>query len=340
MGVLRYGIPFVALATVPLGFGLGGAWCWLTVLATPVGLLVFDWLLGEDRLTPPGPDSWSYRLLPWLYIPLQIGVIAWAALAVSRPGVGLMDAVGLTASVGVAAGVFGMLAAHEMVHSPRPAERALGLLMLGTVGYMHFRIAHIHGHHRHAATRDDPASARAGESAYAFVVRSVAGQWLEAWVFERRRLAGRGLQPLSASNRMLHYLLVEGLVVAGVVALGPRALAFWLAQAVLSVVLLEVFNYVAHYGLSRRRLASGALERIGERHSWNASRRMNNWSLFNMGRHTDHHRSGTRPYQRLESAPGSPELPCGYAAAVLLAMAPPLWRRVMDPRVASWMAVD
>jgi alkane 1-monooxygenase len=315
---------------------LGGAWSWLTVAAAPAALVVLDGVLGGDEDAPAGSEAWAYRLLPWLYIPLQIAVIVWAAVEIGRPDVGVVRALGLTASVGFTGGVFGMLAAHDMVHSRRSVERGLGLTMLAAMGYMHFRIAHIQGHHRRAATREDPASARLGESAFAFVARSVAGQWREAWAFEAERLARSGQPNALLANRMVQYAAWQVLLAGAFAALGPPALAFWFAQAVLAIIHLELFNYVAHYGLSRRRDPSGVLERMAPRHSWNASRRMNNWALFNMGRHADHHRSGSLRYQRLEAVPGSPELPCGYAGAVLLALAPPLWRRIMDPRAAAW----
>jgi alkane 1-monooxygenase len=263
-------------------------------------------------------------------------VTAWAAFLIARPGVNLVEAIGLTVSVGVTAGIFGILAAHEMVHSPVAAERALGLVLLASVGYMHFRIAHIHGHHVHAATFKDPATARRGEGAYRFIVRSVSGQVREAWAFETARLRRGGRRVFGPGNRVLLYFAIEALLGAGVAFLGPRSLAFFVGQAVLAVALLEMFNYIAHYGLARRPLGGG-LERLGPRHSWNSSRRMNNWSLFNMGRHSDHHRRPTQAYQRLEIEPDAPELPTGYAGAILLALTPPLWRKVMDPRVDVWM---
>ena len=40
--------------------------------------------------------------------------------------------------------------------------------MLAGVLDMPFAIAHVHGHHRRAATCEDPATARRGESVYAF----------------------------------------------------------------------------------------------------------------------------------------------------------------------------
>jgi len=337
MRSLRYAIPFLFLASAPLGFMLGGAWSYLTIALMPAAICGFDWLLGFETERPAPAGNLAYRLLPWLYIASQIAVIVWAATAVARPGVTFTAGLGLTLSVGVTAGVFGFLAAHEMVHSRSAGERALGLTMLAFVGYMHFRIAHIHGHHIRAATSDDPASARRGETAYSFVIRSVSGQFREAWAFEAERLRRRD-QPVVGDNRMLAYLLVEIAIAASAALLGPAALAFWLAQAVLAIILLELFNYIAHYGLTRVRLPGGGLERLGDRHSWNSTRRMNNWALFNMGRHSDHHRQPSQAYQRLRIEPNAPELPAGYAGAILLALFPPLWRKVMDPLVDRWMA--
>ncbi len=337
MRTLRFGIPFLFLASAPLGFVLGGAWSFLTMALAPAALCTFDLVLGFEADAQAPPGARRYRALPYLYIALQIAVTVWAAASIGRPGVSLVEAVGLTISVGVTAGIFGILAAHEMVHSPVPAERALGLVLLASVGYMHFRIAHIHGHHVHAATLKDPATARRGEGAYRFIVRSVTGQIREAWAFETARLRYRGRRAFGPSNRMLLYLAIEALIAAGVAWVGLRSLAFFVGQAVLAVALLEMFNYIAHYGLARRPQPAGGLERLGPRHSWNSSRRMNNWALFNMGRHSHHHRRPTQAYQRLEIEPGAPELPTGYAGAILLALTPPLWRRIMDPRVEVWM---
>jgi alkane 1-monooxygenase len=223
-----------------------------------------------------------------------------------------------------------------MVHSSHARERALGLTQLASVGYMQFRIAHIHGHHVHGATPDDPASARRGESVYAFVVRSVTGQTREAWAFEAARLGRRGRPAFGLGNRMIAYLLVEAAIAVAMGLFSLRALAFWLGQAILAVFMLELFNYIAHYGLQRKPRPGGGFERIEPHHSWNSSRRMNNWSLFNMGRHSDHHRSPTRAYQSLERQNEEPELPTGYGGAILMALIPPLWRGIMDPRVQAW----
>ena len=54
-----------------------------------------------------------------------------------------------------------------------------------------------------------------------------------------------------------------------------------------------------------------------------------------MGRHSDHHRRPAAPFEQLRRLDAAPELPAGYAGSILLAFVPPLWRRVMDKRVAA-----
>jgi alkane 1-monooxygenase len=321
----------VFLALIPVGASLGGVWTFMAAAVTPLGLASLDSALGDDAGSV-GPDGAQLpRWLPRVYILVQLAVTAWAAIRVSLPGTPLVDSLGLAVSSGVTTGVFGFVAAHEMIHSRDRGEQALGLTLLGSVFYMHFRIAHLYGHHRRAATFEDPASARLGEGLYGFLLRSIGGQFAEAWRFETQRGGGRG----KPANRMIRYLAIEAAVLVVIALSGWRPLLFMLLVAAIAVGLLESFNYVAHYGLTRRVGLDGRAERLAAHHSWNSRRWMNNASLFNMGRHSDHHRRMTRSYEALEPVEGAAELPSGYASALLLALVPPLWRRVMDPRAEA-----
>jgi alkane 1-monooxygenase len=132
---------------------------------------------------------------------------------------------------------------------------------------------------------------------------------------------------------MVADLLVELMIAAAVALVSPIALLFLVATAIIAVVLLETFNYVAHYGMQRRLLPSGRYEPLGPQHSWNSRRWMNNAALFNMGRHSDHHRQTARSFEKLRSVHDEGELPFGYAGAIVTAFIPPLWRRVMDVRI-------
>ncbi len=108
---------------------------------------------------------------------------------------------------------------------------------------------------------------------------------------------------------------------------------FRCAEGLIAVLELETVNYIEHYGLARRENESGRFEPIGAQHSWNSSHRLTGWFLFNLPRHADHHLEEGRRYQQLRHFEESPQLPTGYAGMTLLSLVPPLWRRVMDPRI-------
>lgn len=55
------------------------------------------------------------------------------------------------------------------------------------------------------------------------------------------------------------------------------------------VIVLEVINYIEHYGLRRKRLPDGTYEKVTIRHSWNAPHRFTNYLLYKLQRHSDHH---------------------------------------------------
>jgi alkane 1-monooxygenase len=122
--------------------------------------------------------------------------------------------------------------------------------------------------------------------------------------------------------------------------LGVPGLTFFALQALVAIVLLELVNYIEHYGLLRRQRADGSYERVTPRHSWNDSHHVSNLALLNLQRHSDHHAHAARRYQVLRHHDEAPQLPTGYASLVLLALLPPLWRRFMDPRVAAWKAAN
>jgi alkane 1-monooxygenase len=334
--MLLYGGPFLLLASIPAFFyALGPAGPLLTV-----GLLLAA-LIGAEFISPRGDvirgasNPGRYRILFYIYVPLQLASVAWAieeCIHTSTLGV-----VSLILSVGIATGVFGMLAAHELVHSRGRGERVLGGVMLAGMAYRHFRIAHVHFHHRFAATERDSATARLGEGFYAFLIRTMSGQFVEAWHFERTR---PGVKSLLA-NRAAIDLGVTILVCAIILAVwGPLGLSVFLAQSFVAITVLELFNYIAHYGLKRRADFTGKFEPLGDHHSWNSSNVLVNLLIFNMGRHSYHHRKPSASYQDLQFVATAPELPAGYAGSILLALVPPLWRHVMDHRVEKLRAAE
>jgi alkane 1-monooxygenase len=338
---LPHVIGFVLPPLIVWSVALGGVWTFLPLVVVYVALPLADQGLNVEN--PSGAvaqdlseNAW-FRAVTWIWVPTQIGLVFWVLAAVAEGRPNPVEIVGLTLSLGVTNGGIGITFAHELIHRSRRFERALGETLLASVCYMHYTIEHVHGHHRHVGTPQDPATARFGEPSYAFIVRSVLGGVRSAWRIEARRLAKQGRPVWHPSNRMLRYACVQAAVNAAVLSVfGWLALAVFLGQSIVAFSLLEIINYIEHYGLFRREIAPGRYERVEPWHSWNSSHRVSNWILINLARHADHHLTASKRYQVLHTLDAAPQLPAGYSAMVLLALAPPLWRRVMDPRVEQW----
>jgi alkane 1-monooxygenase len=340
--LLPLSMPLLILA----GYRLGGAWNFLALGWLFVALPALDYVLGSDTAPVLARDEreagWA-RFFDWilyLWVPIQLALIVWSAAAFAAlPDV--LSRVGLAYSLGVVTGGVGIVVAHELGHRLRGTERALGCVLLASVGYAHFYIEHNKGHHSRVATPDDPATARAGESFWRFLPRTVIGQFASAWHIERQRLESLGLRPASAANRMLWVIAAPIAIAAALgLAFGAAATVLFVVQAAVAVSLLEEVNYLEHYGLVRRRRADGRYETVTPRHSWNSSQRLSNWFLFNLQRHSHHHAQVTRHYEELLHMPEAPQLPTGYGGMILVALVPPLWRRVMDPRLEAWRALE
>jgi alkane 1-monooxygenase len=210
----------------------------------------------------------------------------------------------------------------------------LSKIALAQTGYGHFFIEHNRGHHVRVATPEDPASARLGESFWEFLPRTVAGSVRSAWRLERVRLDRLGKGVWTLHNDVLSaWALTLALFAVLVAVFGAGVLPWLVVQAVFGFSLLEVVNYLEHYGLLRQKKEDGRYERCLPEHSWNSNNVASNVLLYHLQRHSDHHANPTRRYQALRHVNEAPQLPTGYAGMIVLAWFPPLWRRVMDPRL-------
>jgi len=341
--VIRFVLALVIPGAAFIGLALGGWWTWLAVVQSYVVFPVFDWLVPGDPRNPASHQEASlsarvgYRLLTASAVPIQFGLIAYGGYVVTAPGATAIEIIGAILAVGISSGGFGIVAAHELMHQRR-VERVLSRLLMSSVTYAHFCIEHVQGHHIHVGTPADPASAPRGQGFYRFLLQTTIGSWRSAWRIEVARLARKGQPILHPHNRILQDIVFSGALGAGAVLLwGWLGLVFFVGQSAIAVLELEAINYIEHYGLRRRETAPGVFEATTSRHSWNTHRRLTNQALFNLGRHADHHNHAGRRYQILRHEPEAPQMPAGYAAMLLLAFVPPLWRRVMDPRVSSVM---
>jgi len=311
--------------------------------AGPVFILVIipllDWVFGTDRSNPPDwaveqlAEDRFYRWCTFLFLPLQYAGLVFACWVVTTRGLSLVDQFGYALTVGTVAGV-AINTAHELGHKSVKAERRLAKLALAQSGYGHFYVEHNRGHHNRVATPEDPASSRLGETFWEFLPRTVVGSARSAWELEARRLRAQGKKVWSTDNDVLTAWAMTVVLFAGLTAaFGVKILPFLVVQAVFGFSLLEVVNYLEHYGLMRQKDANGRYERCQPEHSWNSNHVASNVILYQLERHSDHHAHPTRRYQALRHFNDAPQLPSGYGLMLGLAYLPPVWRRVMDHRV-------
>jgi alkane 1-monooxygenase len=332
-------LPFLAVGLVK-ATGMSLFW-WFGPMFVFGILSLLDTLIGKDSENPP--DSMVarlegdryYRWCVYLFLPLQLAALVRACAEWSSGSLSVFDCLGLATTMGVVGGV-GINTAHELGHKSEKVERWLSKITLAQSGYGHFYIEHNRGHHVRVATPEDPASSRLGESFWAFLPRTVLGSLASAWEIEKRRLHRKGKQALSLENDAVNaWAMTIALYATLLAVFGMSVLPWLLVQAVVGFSLLEVVNYLEHYGLARQKLPDGRYEPCAPRHSWNSNNIVSNVLLYHLQRHSDHHAYPSRRYQALRSFDEAPELPSGYGTMAVIALLTPLWRRIMDPRVIA-----
>lgn len=332
------------------GYYLGGAGHWFIHLFVFGLVPLMDFILSTDKRNVPKGEiseqtkAFFYRFVTYFWVYVQLGVLGWAFYIIATVDLSWLEWLSLTTGTALVTGGIGITVAHELGHKNTKIEQFYAKVLLMTVCYIHFIIEHNRGHHVRVATPDDPATSRFGETFYSFWYRSVTGGYVSAWEIEKDRLIKKGIPVWSMKNEMIWFALLPILFISLVTLflsqmLGYfvwQVLVFFLIQSVLGFSLLEVVNYLEHYGMERKKLPSGFYERVTPLHSWNASHIVSNFLLFQLQRHSDHHAAAHKRYQVLDHVEESPQLPAGYSAMILVALIPPLWFNLMNPRLKSW----
>jgi NAD(P)H-flavin reductase/ferredoxin len=333
----------------------GGVWTTIGLFAVIAFYVCGDALFGDDTSAPRFRHPSVLTVQLWLALPLVAGIVFTAVWTVS-PGDPLgygawiqsltgwdvlaareashfghhLAAVILT---GLMIGMVGTIPAHELVHRTwDPVSLAIGRALLAFSFDTVFAIEHVYGHHRYVATPEDPATAPRGRNVYAHILNSTWRGNVSAWRIESTRLLRRGHSALGWRNNVIRGHAASLALVGLAFAMGGWLTAgFFIACALWGKALLEIVNYMEHYGLVR-----DAATPVAPRHSWNTNRRISSWSLFNLTRHSHHHAQGEVPYQDLKPFPDAPMMLGGYLTTIIVALVPPLWHRLMTPRVLDW----
>ncbi|MBS1302317.1 alkane 1-monooxygenase [Loktanella sp. SALINAS62] len=341
-------LPFwLSLLLIPIAWvsAIAGGWA---VLLVPVstwylfGIIDIFAGLNEANEDPQTPDDqlWWYRLITIIWAPVQaVSLFAMIAYATRAEHLGGWELVGLFFGMGVITGTIGINYAHELMHQKPKIERWMADVLLAMALYSHFRSEHLLVHHRYVGTPRDPVTARYNEGFHRYFPRVVVQCAKSGVAAESAMLARKGLPWHHRSNPIWRYAGLQlGFVMLALLAGGWLGLALFLLQAFIAVWHLELVNYIEHYGLTREHLGDGKYEHTKPHHSWNAAFKASNWLLINLQRHSDHHYKPDRRFPLLQNydAADAPQLPYGYSVMGIVAMTPPVWRRMMNPRVRAW----
>ncbi|MDX1461455.1 MAG: alkane 1-monooxygenase [Marinirhabdus sp.] len=335
-----YSIPLAAI----LGLSLRGSWAFFTPIFAFILIPILELLLPvqEDNLTEEQVaakcNNRLFDLLLYLNLPLVYGIVGYFLWSLTIYNYTTAELVGLTFSVGIAVGSNGINVAHELGHRKTRWEKTLAKILLIPALYMHFYIEHNYGHHLHAATKEDPASAKYNQTVYSFWFTSIVRQYVSAWKIQFQLLKRSSRSFLSVHNDMLCYTFLQTVYLVLVyLYLGAVPTLIAIGIGITSAILLETINYIEHYGLRRSKLKSGRYERVREMHSWNSNHVMGRVILYELTRHSDHHYISSKKYQILECHEGSPQMPYGYPTSMLLSLIPPLWFSIMNKRIPEGM---
>ena len=353
--IAKFSLFHVLTLIAIIAFLAGSYWIAFSFLVTDLLIVLGDHFFGDDESTPEYKSDTALNAQLYLALPLLL-MLVFAALWQLTPG----DALGFGAWLsqltgydfvvakeqtvlwqkvlgvfyaGLLISTIGTVTGHEFVHRTWDAKALVtGRWLLAFSFDANFSIEHVFGHHRRIGTEEDPATAPRGRNVYQHIVYSSFYGNISAWQIEKERLQRKKLSVWSWHNTCIRgYLMSVALLIAVGAIFGLIGLAFFVAAGLWAKCMLEIVNYVEHYGIVRL-----PKTRVEPRHSWNTNRLISSWSLFNLSRHSHHHAHGQLPYHKLKPYTEAPTMVSGYLACVFLALFPPLWFKLMEPKLEEW----
>jgi alkane 1-monooxygenase len=330
---LRYLWSLVPGLVTIAGNAFGGIWSWSNLVFSLGFLALLEWFMPEDRHNESDAGSLLPDAVLLGHVLLQVLSLVMLFDSMANGRIAGIHLIGAGLSTGVHSGSSSIVIAHELVHRKHRAWQALGKFLLFTAGNVYFFIEHLRVHHKWVGTERDPATARYGEHLYVFFLRSLSGQLTGAIRLENQRLEHEGKGHFHPDHYVWRNL--TGLLLVSFCSwyfFGLAGLGVWALQVLTANFLLEYTNYIEHYGLAR-----SEHERVRETHSWQTDKVVSRFILIDLSRHSDHHFYASKPYHTLLSYDKSPVLPGGYASAVFMALIPPLWFRIVHPRLERFL---
>jgi alkane 1-monooxygenase len=332
---LGYLVSFFPGIFVIFGNLLGGFWTLGNIIFSMIFLVLLDWIVPEDESHPE--ETGDFFADSILVIHVVVNTIAiWTLLFSIHSGVisGIFILTAVLAT-GINSGMSGIIVAHECIHRKSNFFRFIGCWNLINVLYIHWYIEHKYGHHKWVGTFKDPATARYGENVYFFIARTIPQQFFSSIKIEWKRQKKKGRNPINPYNFMIRGFLMQFLYIGAIFSyFGVPILLLFIAQAIIAIILLEMVNYIEHYGLLREEKDQFEVDL-----AWNTNKISSRYFLLELVRHSDHHLKSYKPYQTLEAYPNVPTLPSGYWGMFYITLLPRYWRKIIHPLIPTDMKI-
>lgn len=313
---------------IGLGAMLGGAWVW----AALVYLTIFSGLLDRFiQAISPATEFPSGNMLSVVLAILHFALLPLVVFTLAGEARSMPEKIALFFAAGLFFGQVSNANAHELIHRNQRVLHRLGMWVYITLLFGHHTSAHVLVHHRNVATPSDPNTSRRGESFYRYALRAWIGSFRKGYAAEAARLAK--VNRSAWRNPYLLYLGGAAMCMAAALSVSQSALVAYVLLAGNAQMQLLMSDYVQHYGLQRQVDAHGKPETVGTRHSWNSPHWFSSAMMLNATRHSDHHAHPARPYPALTLPQDAPMLPKPLPFMASIALVPPVWRRIMDPRL-------
>lgn len=343
MKAIKYLAPLSIYALAFVAFTNTGVDCWLALIYAWILIPATELLVNPNTKNMTAIEEDIAKQNPWydyvLYIIafIQLPTLFFFLYQMKDSSLSFADVFARVWTMGLLCGTFGINVGHELGHRINKWEQVLANVLLLSSLYMHFFIEHNKGHHKHVATPQDPSSARKGETIYTFYFRTIIYSYLSAWKIANEECVKKTGTIFSLQNSMLQIHLIQlSFTVAIFYFFGWMIGCYFLMAAFIGILLLEMVNYIEHYGLSRKAVGEGKFERAMPHHSWNSNHIIGRLMLFELSRHSDHHYLASRKYQILRHHNTSPQMPTGYPGMMLLSLVPPLWFWVMHKQMKKF----
>jgi len=247
----------------------------------------------------------------------------------------IIDKLSMIIQTSLLMGMLGVVPGHELTHRVKSKfDMFIGNWLLAFSWDCTFAIEHVYGHHKHACLPEDPASAKRGENIYLFILKAIVNEHIDGWKIELNRMRKNELNIFSLQNKMIiGYMRSLIITYLAFFTAGIFGIIYFLICAFITKSFLEAINYVEHYGLVREKG-----QRVEMRHSWNSNHFMSSVYLYNVTRHSDHHRLAKLKFWELDPCPkNAPMTPYGYLSMLYLVLLLPfVYKKIMAKKLNEW----